>query len=267
VKWGQVLYHLLLLSTPFVLIAGGLWVAAQLKGGWDALGYVYFLLWALGAWGIAALIYLAWVVSRVGLQGPGLAAAAVVFAAVIAAAYWGYQRYREEADCRAAHQFYERLAALPPGEREAAIRAGGRFVKSDDFCANEGVSTWFGRNPAPAGSQPPLTDAQRVPVLRMLFEHGLPPSDMLFRGAIETADVEMVELLVAIRLRGSPAGPVFPIAIAGPAISRLNPETSQPDEEQRRYRAIARLFVTQRGYESIELSAAQKERLRVVEKN
>lgn len=265
-KWGQIAYHLLLLSLPFVLIAGALWIAAQLKGGWDALGYVYFLLWVLGAWGVAVLLYLAWVVSRAGLQGPGLAAAAVLVAAVIAGAYWGYQKFRGGADCRAAHQFYERLAGLPPGEREAAIRAGERFVKTDALCTQEGVSTWFGRNPAPAGSEPPLTNAQRVPVLRMLFEHGLPPTDKLFRDAVLAADVEMVELLIATRMRVSSSVPVFPLALAEPAINRLDAGTAEPDEEQRRYRAIARLFTAQPGYESIELSASQRERLQGVEK-
>lgn len=129
-----------------------MWIAAQVEGGWEGPGYFYFLLWALGAWAVAVLLYLAWVVSRAGMEGPGVAA--VLVAAVIAGAYFGYQKNREGGDCRAAHQFYE----------------------------------------------------------------------------------------------------------------RLDPAAPESDEEPRRYRAIARLVVTQPGHASIELTAAQRERLRAVEK-
>jgi hypothetical protein len=263
-KWGQLIYHLLLLSLPFALAAGALWIISQVKGGWEGLGYFFVLMWVAGAWGVAVLLYLAWVVSQTGLQGPGLAAAAVLLAATIGGAWWGYQNHREEAGCRAAHQFYERLATLPPAEHEAAIRAGERFVKTDALCTQEGVRTWFGRDPAPAGAQPPLTDAQRVPVLQMLFQHGLPPANGLLRDAVTWGDAHMVELLIAARLRASPAGPVFPVALAEPAIRRLEPGTSEPDEEQQRYRAIARLFATQPGFESLELPDALRKRLQAV---
>ncbi len=259
---------LLYLTIPLALLAAGFLILGRTTGGgWSSLDYLVYAMATGAVWAVAALGYLGWVLVRDGWQASGIPAAVVLAAVALAAAGWWYARHAEEAECRAAQQFYAGLSATPAADRPEAIRAGGRWVAEPSGCAIDGIRTWLGRDPLVPDGAAPLSDGERVAVLALLLDAGLPPGDRLLRGyAVEDGDPDATRLLLRRRKALGPAAgadaELFPDDIVQPLITRARTMPGQaPAPDAARYRATLAVLVEEGLDDPSALSEWTRERL------
>lgn len=244
---------LVYITIAFALLAAGFLIAGKLPGnaGWDSLDYLVYAMATAALWGVAVVGYLIWLVIRDGWQASSIPAAVLLAALVVAAATWGYRRYAEEADCRAAEAFYISLAAMPAGDRPAAIGSAGAYVTSPSDCAIDGLSYAFGRSLLAPDAGSTLPDDERYETLSQLLDAGLPPGDrLLFDMAVNGADAPAVRLLLRRRKSLNEAGTdgapwdLFPDLVVQPLITRARVLPDAPvDAHATAYRTTLSVFV------------------------
>ncbi len=258
---------LLYFTVPLALLAAGFLILGKTTGGWPSLDYLVYAMATGAAWAVVVLGYIGWVLVRDGWQASSLPAAVVLAAVALAAGGWWYARHAEEADCRAAQEFYARLAATRAADRLEAIRAGGPWVSAPSGCAIDGIRTWIGRDPLVNDGATPLSDSERVAVLALLLEAGLPPGYRLLRGyAVEDGDPEATRLLLRRRKALGPAAGAdadpFPDDMVQTLITRARTVPGQaPAPDAARYQATLAVLVEEGLDDPSALSEWTRERL------
>lgn len=208
-RWRRDLLVLLLLSLPFALAAGVLLLLAEGSGGWQGLGHAIHAIGAAAAWALAVALYLGWILWRDGLSGAGIPAAVLLAILTCAGAVWEASDYDATARCHAARDFIDRLAALPPAARPAAIAGAGALLRDSPPCLTDALLLRFGRDPLPPEGAAPPGAGERREVLAALLAAGLPADDrMLYIFAVLEADPVATSLLLQQRAAGGPAPPV-----------------------------------------------------------
>ena len=195
------------ISLPFLAVAGLLLAIGSVKQGpWDPLGYYHVAMITLMAWGGATLIYCVYLLIANGFVAGNILPGLIVVAAVIGAAVWGFNRFQEDHACRQATAFYEQLAADDPDDRAALIAVNETIVRDPTPCGFDALFYWFGHDRFHPETRTPEDETLRQETLRLLLDHGLVPSEELFRRAVYDADAAFVALLIARRAELAAAG-------------------------------------------------------------
>jgi hypothetical protein len=181
-------------------VASALYILGRIQGGvWDSLGYYYFAMMALAAWGGATFIYCAYLLIAKGFVAGNILPGLVVASVLVGAAVWGWNRFEEHRSCRHATTFYEELAASDPNARTQLIAANEAIVRDQTPCGFDAVFYWFGHDRFHPETRLPEDETLRLATLNLLLDHGFAPSDQVFRRAVHDADVAFVALLIARR--------------------------------------------------------------------
>ena len=233
---------LIVLSVPFLLIAGFCFAMSQYAGGWDGLGWAVYMALALGVWALIVAGFFVWLIVRGGpLVWHGIPLL-ILALAVLAGATWGARLWWHDHACKAEGAFYEAFAAQPMGQRPAMLALAPRPLDDLTFCGRETIALRFLADPyapLPAASQ---EEADRIATLALLLEHGLPPDDSLFHQAVAAADPDAVRLVIAQRrVLGLEA---VPLAFAEQALGETDADPASPYHARYpRYLAILSVMI------------------------
>ena len=235
---------LIVLSIPFLLIAGFCFAMSQYAGGWDGLGWAVYMAVALGVWALVVAGCFVWLIVRDGpLVWHGVPLLILVLA-VLAGATWGARLWWQDHTCKAEGTFYEAFAAQPMSQRPAMLALAPRPLDDLTFCGRETVALRFLADPyapLPAASQ---EEADRIATLALLLEHGLPPDDTWLYQAVAAADPEAVRLLIARRMASGGGEETVPARFVEQALGGIDNDPMSPYHAfLGRYLEILRIFI------------------------
>jgi hypothetical protein len=187
-------------SLPFLAVAGTLLViSGQQDGPWEALGYAFFAVVALLAWGGVTFFYCLYLLVANGLVAGNIVPGLFVAAVIVGAGLWGWTTYREDRDCDYAMTFYEELANAAPEARAALIAANRDVAANPTVCRTEALFYWFGHDRFDPNARNAEEESRRLATLALLLKSGLPPGDEVVWHAVNDADAGLFELLMARR--------------------------------------------------------------------
>lgn len=228
-KGRRPMMTLLVLSIPFLLIAGFCLAMSSYAGGWDGLGWAVYMAIALGAWAAMVAGFFVWLMVRDGLLAWHGIPLLILTAALVAGAVWGGKLWWQDAACKADGAFFDQLAAAPVTQRPAMLALAPRPLDALTYCGCETITMHFLADryaPRPASSQ---EETDRLATLALLLERGLPPDDSLFHQAVAAADPQAVRLLIAQRKAlGERAGEAVPLRFAEQALAEVDTDPSSP---------------------------------------
>jgi len=198
------------------------WPGLTRQGGWAPLEHALLAVGVLGVWALLVLGWMVAVLLRRGLNRATWPALVVLLLAGGAAGLLTWDRWREEAACRAAQDLPLAVVAVEPAGRDAAIAAEARQWRAPDPCLWGGLTHALETLPV----------AERPALLEALLVAGMPPDARLLYGtAIELGDAALSLRLVAAR-RAQDETPL-PAYVLEAAFARARPCAADGPPERR----------------------------------